>query len=453
MMIATYPFRCKWMIERIFDLRGRGSDVSTELRGALATFLTMAYILLANPAILSAAGVPFEPAVACTAAAAGICSILMGLHANFPLALASGMGLNAIVAFQVATAAGSWQTAMGVVVIEGLLIFILVLLGLREAVLEAIPRDLRRAIGAGIGLFIAFLGAVNAKIVVVPPGTVAVLSKNPAAVLPPVSYGSLATPETAIALVGLVVTAWLMARRVKGAIVLGILVCTLIALATGVSKLPEQLRAPSFSIAFQADWRGALRLDLLPLILALMMVDFFDTLGTATGIAEQAGLQDDKGRIFGIRRLLIIDSLSAAIGGAMGASSVTSYVESAAGVAEGARTGLHSVFVGLMFLLAILIAPVAGVVPSAATAPALILVGFLMSSQITRIDFGRLDTAIPAFVTLVTLPFTYSISHGIGYGFITYVAIHVLSGRLRDVHPIMYGLAAAFAAYFIWGAA
>lgn len=453
MMIATYPFRCKWMIERIFDLRGRGSDVSTELRGALATFLTMAYILLANPAILSAAGVPFEPAVACTAAAAGICSILMGLHANFPLALASGMGLNAIVAFQVATAAGSWQTAMGVVVIEGLLIFILVLLGLREAVLEAIPRDLRRAIGAGIGLFIAFLGAVNAKIVVVPPGTVAVLSKNPAAVLPPVSYGSLATPETAIALVGLVVTAWLMARRVKGAIVLGILVCTLIALATGVSKLPEQLRAPSFSIAFQADWRGALRLDLLPLILALMMVDFFDTLGTATGIAEQAGLQDDKGRIFGIRRLLIIDSLSAAIGGAMGASSVTSYVESAAGVAEGARTGLHSVFVGLMFLLAILIAPVAGVVPSAATAPALILVGFLMSSQITRIDFGRLDTAIPAFVTLVTLPFTYSISHGIGYGFITYVAIHVLSGRLREVHPIMYGLAAAFAAYFIWGAA
>lgn len=453
MMIATYPFRCKWMIERIFDLRGRGSDVSTELRGALATFLTMAYILLANPAILSAAGVPFEPAVACTAAAAGICSILMGLHANFPLALASGMGLNAIVAFQVATAAGSWQTAMGVVVIEGLLIFILVLLGLREAVLEAIPRDLRRAIGAGIGLFIAFLGAVNAKIVVVPPGTVAVLSENPAAVLPPVSYGSLATPETAIALVGLVVTAWLMARRVKGAIVLGILVCTLIALATGVSRLPEQLRAPSFSIAFQADWRGALRLDLLPLILALMMVDFFDTLGTATGIAEQAGLQDDKGRIFGIRRLLIIDSLSAAIGGAMGASSVTSYVESAAGVAEGARTGLHSVFVGLMFLLAILIAPVAGVVPSAATAPALILVGFLMSSQITRIDFGRLDTAIPAFVTLVTLPFTYSISHGIGYGFITYVAIHVLSGRLRDVHPIMYGLAAAFAAYFIWGAA
>jgi adenine/guanine/hypoxanthine permease len=452
-MIAPYWAGCKHMIERFFGLRGRGTDVWTELRGAFATFLTMAYILFANPAILSAAGVPFNAAVACTAAAAGICSILMGLYANLPIALASGMGLNAIVAFQVTEVTGSWQAAMGVVVVEGVLILVLVLIGLREAVMDAIPRDLRRAIGAGIGLFIAFIGAVNAKLVIVPSGTVAVLSKNPGAVLPPVTYGSLATPETAIALIGLVITAWLMARRVRGAIVLGILFGTGVALVWGVAKLPERLQAPDFSIAFQADWRAALRPGLLPLILAIMMVDFFDTLGTATAIAEEAGIEDDNGRIPGIRRLLIVDSLSAALGGAFGASSVTSYIESAAGVAEGARTGLHSVFVGLMFLVAIFAAPIAGVVPAAATAPALILVGFLMAVQITRIDFGRLDTAIPAFITLVTLPFTYSISHGIGYGFITYVAIHVLSGRLREVHPLMYALAAAFAAYFVWGAA
>jgi adenine/guanine/hypoxanthine permease len=452
-MIAPYRTGCNDMIERIFHLHGRGTDVWTELRGAFATFLTMAYILFANPAILSAAGIPFNAAVACTAAAAGICSILMGLYANFPIALASGMGLNAIVAYQATALTGSWQAAMGVVVVEGVLILILVLIGVREAVMDAIPLDLRRAIGAGIGLFIAFIGAVNAKLVIVPSETVAILSKNPAAILPPVTYGSLATPETAIALLGLVITACLLAQRVRGAIVLGILFGTAVALVWGVAKLPERLQAPDFSIAFQADLRAALRPALLPLIFALMMVDFFDTLGTATAIAEEAGIEDDNGRIPGLRRLLIVDSLSAALGGALGASSVTSYIESAAGVAEGARTGLHSVFVGLMFLLAIFAAPIAGVVPSAATAPALILVGFLMAVQITRIDFAKLDTAIPAFITLVTLPFTYSISHGIGYGFITYVAIHVLSGRVRDVHPLMYALAAAFAAYFVWGAA
>jgi len=245
----------------------------------------------------------------------------------------------------------------------------------------------------------------------------------------------------------------MMARRVKGAVVLGILLSTAMALVVGVAVLPERLHGPDFSIAFQADLRAALRPEFIPLILALMMVDFFDTLGTATGIAEQAGLQDEDGRIPGIRKLLIVDSAAAALGGAFGVSSVTSYIESAAGVAEGARTGLHSVLVGLMFLIAIFTAPIAGTVPSAATAPALILAGFLMSSQMIRIDFSALDTAIPAFVTLVTIPFTYSISHGIGYGFITYVAINLFSGHVRKPHPIMYALAGMFAAYFVWGAA
>lgn len=442
-------------LERFFDLKGRGTNVQTELRGAVATFLTMSYILFVNPQILQAAGVPLPSAIACTALAAGLCSIVMGLSANVPIALASGMGLNAILAYQIAPQAGSWQVAMGLLVIEGLISLLLVQLGLREAVLNAIPRDLRRAIGVGIGLFIALIGAVNAKLVIVPPATVAVLSKDPAAVLPPLTYGSVQAPETAVAFIGLLLTAWLMARRVRGAILIGILAATGLALVWGVARLPDlhALRAPSFGNAFQADVPGALQLRLLPLLLAFMMVDFFDTLGTATAIAEQAKLVDADGGIPRIRRLLSVDALSASVGGLLGASSVTAYIESAAGVAEGARTGLHTVFVGLMFLAAIVAAPLLGVVPPSATAPALILVGFLMCLEIGKIDFRNAETGIPAFLTFATLPFTYSISHGIGYGFISFVTIKALSAKFRDVHPLMFGVAAAFLTYFIWGAA
>ncbi len=435
-----------------FDLEARGSTVAAELRGAAATFLTMSYILFVNPAILAAAGVPFHSAVACTAAAAAVCSILMGVYANSPVAMASGMGLNAIVAFQIAPAAGSWQRAMGIVFWDGVVVLLLVLAGVREAVLNAIPRDLRRAIGVGIGIFIALIGAVNARLVIIPGGTVAALAKDPRAVMPPVTYGSLRAPETAIALIGLLLTAVLLVRRIRGAILIGILFSTAIALPWGVAKLPQEWSPPSFASAFQADVLGALDWKLLPLLLALLMVDFFDTLGTVTAVSEQAGLTDSQGRIPRLRRILAVDAASASIGGLFGASSVTSYVESAAGVAEGARTGLHTVFVGLMFAAAILIAPVAGIVPAAATAPALIAVGFLMCLELTKIDFRRLDTGIPAFVTLAMLPFTWSIAHGIGYGFITYTAIQMLAGRFRQVHPLMYAVAAAFLAYFVWGA-
>jgi AGZA family xanthine/uracil permease-like MFS transporter len=441
-------------IARYFELKGRGTTVATELRGAVATFLTMSYIIAVNPGILKDAGVPLESAIACTAAAAGICCILMGLGANFPIAMASGMGLNAIVAYQIAREAGSWQTAMGLIVIDGLLILILVICGLREAVMNAIPRDLRRAIGAGIGLFIAFIGAVNAKLVIVPAGTIATLSKNPAAAMPPVGYGNLRAPETAIAVAGLLITAFLMARRARGAILIGILASTAIALVAGLAQFPpwdHLARPPSFANAFQANVVAALSWHLLPLLLAFMMVDFFDTLGTVTAISEQAGLQDDRGQIPGLRRILMVDAIGASIGGLFGASSVTAYVESAAGVAEGARTGLHTVFVGLMFLVAVFLAPVVAIVPLAATAPALILVGFLMCLEIGRIDFKDPEIGIPAFIIIVTLPFTYSISHGIGYGFITYTAIKVFSGRFREVHPLMYAVSAAFAAYFLWG--
>ena len=438
---------------RRFELAERGSTPVAEARGAVATFLTMSYILFANPSILSAAGVPFAPAVAATAAAAAICSILMGVVANFPIALASGMGLNAIIAYQVTPVAGSWQAAMGIVVLDGLLAFALVVFGLREAVMRAIPRDLRRAIGVGIGLFIALIGLVNAKLVVVPPGTLKALATNPLAVMPPVTHGSLRTPEAAVALIGFLITSVLIARRVTGAIVIGILASTALALTIGVAALPKTawISIPSFETVGQADVVGAIESSALPLLFPVLLVDFFDTIGTATAVADEARLHDERGEIPGIRRVLAVDSLSAAIGGFFGASSVTSYIESAAGVAEGARTGLHSVVVGLLFATALFLTPVFSIVPPAATAPALIAVGFLMCQQITRIEFQDLDIALPAFVLLVTIPFTYSISHGIGYGFITFVAIKLLSGKGRSVHPLMYAAAAGFAGYFIFG--
>jgi AGZA family xanthine/uracil permease-like MFS transporter len=426
-------------LDTFFKIRERGSTLGTEVRGGAATFLTMAYILVANPTILASAGVPLESAVACTALAAGIACLAMGLTANMPLALASGMGLNAVVAFQVAQIAGSWQTAMGLVVLDGLVIVALVLTGLREAVMDAIPADLRRAIAGGIGLFIALIGLVNAGIVVAGPTGG-----------PPLMHGDLTQPATAVAAVGLLLTAWLLAKRVPGAMLIGIAGATVLALAFGVSHLPKSFSLPHFSNAFQADVKGALRPDLLPLLLAIVLVDFFDTLGTASAVADQAGLRDAEGRIPRLRALLVVDSLAASLGGLLGVSSVTSYVESAAGVAEGARTGLHTVVVALLFFASILAAPLLVVVPSCATAPVLVLVGFLMFSQVVQIDFTRFETAIPAFVTFATIPLTYSIAHGIGYGFLSYVGMKSLSGRFREVHPLMYPASAAFLAYFLW---
>lgn len=441
------------LLDRFFHLDARGTTVVRELRGALATFLTMGYILVANPGILSAAGVPFDSAVAATALAAAICSAAMGLLANVPIALAPGMGLNAMVAYQLTAATGSWQAAMGLVVVEGLLVLVLVMAGLRERILYALPVDLRRAIGVGIGLFIAFIGAVSARLVVVPAGTLEGLSRDAAAVMPPVGAGSLAHPDALLALAGLLVMFTLIARGQPGALLIGMAVITAIALATGRAGLPDGAwwSVPRLDTLGAADLSWAFQWGAAPLVLSLMMVDFFDTLGTATAIAEEAGLQDETGRIPGLKRLLAVDAASASVGGWFGASSVTTYIESAAGVADGARTGLHSAGVALLFLAAAFLAPVAAIVPAAATAPALIAVGFLMCSGIARIDFRQPDTAVPAFVTILLVPITWSIAHGIGYGLLTYVGLALLRGRARSVHPLAYVVAAAFAAYFISG--
>ncbi len=429
-------------LEAFFHLRERGSTVQRELRGALATFLTMAYILFVNPLILSGAGMPSDVVpslVSCTALAAGICCILMGLVANFPIALASGMGLNAVVVGIALKQGSSWQIAMGVIVLDGLVTLLLVLGGLREAILHAIPQALRLASGAGIGLFIALIGLDNAGIV-----------RATGRQSDPLAPGSWHAHDTAVALIGLLITTVLMARKVRGALVIGILATTLVAFPFDVAHMPEHFAMPSFRAAFHADVIGALKWPaLVPVLFAVIMVDFFDTIGTATAIAEEAELIDERtGRIPRIRQLLLIDSLSASIGGLLGASSVTAYIESAAGVAEGARTGVHSVFGGIFFLLTIVLAPVATIVPAAATAPALILVGFLMIAQMARLDFDDLETAIPAFLTMLTIPLTYSIAHGIGYGFLAFVAIKLLSLKPRQIHPLMYATAAAFAVYF-----
>ncbi len=432
-----------------FDLAGRGTTVGREARGALATFLTMAYILVANPSILAAAGVPADAAVAATALTAGLASILMGLGANVPIALAPGMGLNAFVAFQVAPVTGGWHGAMGLIVLDGAIVLACVLLGLREAVTRAIPVDLRRAIGAGIGLFIIFLGLVQAQIVVVPSSTVAALSEHPGLTLPPVTAGDWSTPGPLIAFVGLVAGACLLALGRAGAMLAAIAVSALLAMQTGHMAWNGTIVAwPRFDTVLQADVRAALHWRLLPLLFSLVLVDFFDTVGTVTAIGEAAGLTGRDGLMPRLKQVLAIDAVAAVIGGASGASSATSYVESAAGVAEGARTGLHSVFVGLLFLASMVLAPIAAAVPAVATAPALILTGLLMCRDIGRIDVVKLDTALPAFLTVIMVPLTYSISHGIGAGFIAYVAIKVLNGRVRDVHPLMAVSAAAFILFF-----
>ena len=433
-----------------FDLQERGTTLAREVRGGITTFLTMAYILFANPSILAAAGIPFEAAAAATAAAAAICTLLMGLGANFPVALAPGMGLNAVVAFQVTGQTGSWQAAMGLVVLNGLTVLVLVLAGVREAVMKAIPLDLRRAISVGIGLFIALIGAVNARLVVVPASSLATLTQNPLATTPPVTHGSLHSAEPLLALAGLLIIALLLWKKVPGAIVLGIAVATIVGLLLGVSHWPSGawLRMPRFDTVFQTDLRTVLDVRFVPVLLSLIMVDFFDTIGTVTAIAETGDIHDRDGRIPRLRSILAIDSISAAIGGTFGVSSVTSYIESGSGVAEGARTGLHNVVVAILFGACMFAAPLVALVPAAATAPALIIVGFLMCQQIARIDFTALETGIPAFLILLMTPLTFSISHGIGYGFVAYAAIHVLGGRAREVQPMMYATAALFIGYF-----
>jgi len=464
-------------VDTFFKITERGSTLGREIRGGVVTFFTMAYIVVLNPLILGFAkdadgkylGGGSEPNLAAIAAAtalvAGVMTILMGVVANYPLALATGLGLNAFVAFAIASQM-TWADAMGLVVIEGLLILVLVLTGFRQAVFHAVPPQLKIAISVGIGLFIALIGFVDA-------GFVRRTGVGPV----PVQLGPggfLSGWPVAVFALGLVLVIGLWVHKVKGAILISILATTLVAIVveklgsfgpqtpdgknpTGwnlnVPAWPEHIVGkPDFATVFEFSLLGSFQsvgvIAALLFVFTLMLADFFDTMGTMTAIGAEADLLDEEGIPPHTQRILVVDSLAAAAGGAAGVSSNTSYIESASGVGEGARTGLASVVTGVLFLLAIVFAPLVDIIPSEAAVPALVLVGFLMMQQVKGIDWDDLEIAIPAFLTIVLMPFTYSITVGIGAGFLAYVIIKLVRGKAREVHPLMWIVAILFVLYF-----
>ena len=470
-------------LERYFKIHQRGSTLGREVRGGVVTFFTMAYIVVLNPLIIGFAqdadgnflGGGAEPnlsAIAAgTALAAGVLTILMGVVANFPLALATGLGLNAFVAFSIASGM-TWADAMGLVVLEGLIILLLVLTGFRTAVFHAVPTQLKTAISVGIGLFIALIGFFDAGF----------MTRPFSASAPPVELGIggvLTGWPVAVFVVGLLLMIALFVRRVKGAILIGIMSTTVLAIAVeavvhagpqvynaetntienpagwglNAPVAPEQwVGMPDLSLLGQFSLFGSIeRVGLIAAVLfvfTLMLADFFDTMGTMTAIGAEAGLLDEEGNPPNAQRILVVDSLAAAAGGAGAVSSNTSYIESASGVGEGARTGLASVVTGVLFLLSMFFAPLVEVVPYEAATPALVIVGFLMMTQVKSIDWDDVDIALPAFLTIVLMPFTYSITAGIGAGFVTYVLIKTVRGRAGQVHPLLWLVAALFVAYF-----
>jgi AGZA family xanthine/uracil permease-like MFS transporter len=448
------------MLRGYFRLDQLGTSVRTEMMAGFTTFLTMSYIIFVNPLFLSFFGdqtlqdraLPFTASLTATCLAAGVMCIVMGLWTNYPFALAPGMGLNAIVAYQMVAGMGlSWPSAMGVIVLEGIIITILVITGFREAVMNSIPLSLKQAISVGIGLFIAFIGLVQAGFV----------QKSEATL---VTLGRFDNLPVAVAIFGLLLTAILLKTKVKGALLIGILGSTLLAIIVNylsgltvfpdpnIAKVPSALVSmPDFSTIGRFDFHAISKLGVLTaviLIFSVMLSDFFDTLGTVIGLGSEAKFLDQSGRLPRINRVLLVDSLSAVAGGACSSSSVTTYIESAAGITAGGRSGLTTVTVGIFFLVAIFLSPIAGVVPKEATAPALIIVGFLMLSLVKGLPFEKFDEAFPAFLIMIVMPLTYSISNGIGFGFIAFTLIKLLSGKGREVHWLMYLVSLAFAVDF-----
>lgn len=437
-------------MESFFKLHERGTDVGTEVRAGVTTFLVMVYIVALNPAII-AGPLQLDPVsvAAGTALVAGIMTLAMGLLTNYPFALAAGLGLNAVVAFSLPALGMTPAQAMGVIVIEGLFITALVLVGLREAIMNAVPLGLKRAIGVGIGLFILFIGFWEGGMIV---GVTPEFAPPP----PPLSFVFPNSAGQFVFLVGLLITAALWALRVKGALIISIAVTTILALVVGVQAFPE-----TFSVTPKFDTLGLGLKDLggifsiptgvLGAVLAIFTIalsDFFDTMGTVTGVAAEAGLTTEDGSVPGVGRVLLVDSVAAVAGGVAGISSNTTYIESAAGVAEGGRTGLTAAVVGVLFLAAILLSPLAQIIPPQATAPALVLVGYLMFTQIGEIDARDFFIAFPALLILILMPLTFTITIGIGAGMVAWVLLQVVAGRASQVHWLMWLVAIAFAIFF-----
>lgn len=436
-------------IERFFKVGERGSTVGAEVVGGLTTFLTMAYIVAVNPAMMEAAGMPFAAALTATCLGAAVMTAAMGVIANRPIALASGMGINAIVAYTLCGSMGlDWRVAMGVVFLEGALIFVLVMCGLREAVMNAIPVALRQAIGIGIGLFVAFIGLKGGGLVADDPSTL-------------IALGDLGSPQAIVAVVSIVLAVGLTVRGTKGALLASIAVATVAGIPLGVTPLPTSfdfaLDFSAFAAPFQAlpDGGGLAIVQviaqpvLLMFVFSLLMSDFFDTMGIVMAVGSKAGFVDERGDIEDVRPILAVDSAAAAAGGFIGASSITCYAESTSGAAAGARTGLSNLVVAAAFLACAFLAPVVGMVSASATCGALVVAGYLMMREIGDIDWSDAASAFPAFVTIVGIPFTYSIANGIGFGFISYCLVKVMIGQARDVKPLMWAASAAFLVAFV----
>ena len=435
-------------MEQFFKTKERGSSVGQELRAGLTTFLAMAYIIAVNPSLLVEAGIPASAAITSTCVGAGVMTILMGLFSNRPLACASGMGINAIFAFTLtAVAGGDWHAASAVVFVEGIAILILVLCGLREAIMDAIPVSLRHAISVGLGLFIAMIGLKDGGIIVPDESTM-------------VALGDVFSPTFIVGLISIVATIVLYAMHVKGALLLGIVVSVICGIPLGVTTLPSGIVSgldfSSFGAPFLTDEAGVMGIakvvtnpTLLVLAFSLMMSDFFDTMGTAMAVAKQGEFLEEDGRVKDIKQILVVDSAAAAVGGVLGASSITTFVESASGAADGGRTGLTSIFAGLLFIVAAFFSPLISMVNEATTCGALVFVGFLMMTDVADIDWTDLLEGLPAFFIVAGVPFTYSISNGIGFGFIAYVIVAAVTGQLKKVKPLMWVAFLAFVVYFL----
>jgi AGZA family xanthine/uracil permease-like MFS transporter len=432
------------MLQRMFRLRENGTDVRTEVLAGITTFMAMAYIIAANPMILAAAGMDKGAVTLATCLVSGLVTIAMGLWANYPIALAPGLGINAFFAYSICAGMGvPWQVGLGMFFVEGVIILAFTLTRLRETVINAIPFSLKCAISVGIGLFLMFIGFENAGLLESHPATFVTMAK----VCRPEVW-----PRVALAAAVLVLTAVLLVRKVRGAILVGILAGTLLGLVPAfraAGEAPTLLQASLAPTLFKLDILGALKLKFAVLIFTLLFVDFFDTAGTVIGLSVKAGFLDGRGRIPRLGRILAADSAGPIAGALAGTSTVTSYIESAAGIEEGGRTGLTAVVTGSLFLLAMLAAPLVGLVPAAAVAPALIIVGIMMMEPALRIDYADYSEAVPAFITIAAMPFTYSISNGIALGFLSYVLVKLFSGRGRGISPVMYVLGGLFLLFFL----
>ena len=425
------------MLDKFFKITENKSTLKTEIIAGITTFMTMVYILAVNPSILSAAGMDKDAVFTATALSAVIATLVMALVAKLPFALAPGMGLNAFFAFTVVLGMGySWQFALTAVFLEGIIFIILTAFNIRELIVNSIPLNLKHAVSVGIGLFIAFIGLQGTGLVVDNPATL-------------VSMGDMKNPTVLVGLAGVLIIGVLLAKKVKGAILIGILASTIIGLFVGVTVIPENFSAVSLPpsiepVFFKFDFSQVFTIDMLIVLFTFLFVDMFDTVGTLVGVSSKAGMLDKEGRVPRVKQALFADSIGTFFGAILGTSTVTTYVESAAGVAEGGKTGMTALTVAVMFALSLFFAPIFMIIPAAATAPALIIVGLFMISPIMKIDLNDFTEAIPAFFTIVMMPLTYSIAEGIVFGMLSFVLLKLLTGRAKEVKPIMYVIAVLF---------